>query len=44
MFRINHLIDYTSAGASDLNQRGEMQRCTESQDTLTVTFGDPSGR
>lgn len=43
MFRINHLIDYTRAVATDLNQRGEMQRCTEGQDTLTITFGGPSG-
>lgn len=43
MFRMNHLIDYTRAVASDLNQRGEMERCTESQDTLTITFGDSSG-
>lgn len=43
MFRINHLIYYTRAVESDLNQRGEMHRCTESQDMLTVTFGDPSG-
>lgn len=43
MFCINYLIDYTRAVASDLNQWGEIERCTESQDTLTITFGDPSG-